>query len=260
MTEALESPRPVPTTQARPQATRAPHRHDTTTSPYAVLAYLDASPLPSRIQRPDDISPAVAHVKNLIHSTVTELLVTVTVREDAGGWRAGHLLGGSWIPAGLTAKVLYHHDMRDDPAHMADAARLASRGFQARTTRNLPPVLIISDQQAALIPPGRDGPGDGAYCIGEPVVVAYLAALFTDAWEGAMPLHAHASAGGSPGISLREQALLKHLAAGLTVQAAARQLGISPRTAARLVATLMTKLGVSSQFQAGQEAARRGWI
>lgn len=76
------------------------------------------------------------------------------------------------------------------------------------------------DTSAREFPVGADRarpdarrPQQRRLCTREPVIVAYLAALFTDALEGTRPLPAHASAGISP----REQALLEHLAAGALV-------------------------------------------
>ena len=40
----------------------------------------------------------------------------------------------------------------------------------------------------------------------------------------------------------------------------ARTLGLSLRTVRRRVADLMIELGVDTRFQAGVEAARRGWL
>ena len=54
--------------------------------------------------------------------------------------------------------------------------------------------------------------------------------------------------------------LLEQLAAGAHDEQIARKLGISLRTVRRRVAALMTELGADSRFQAGVEAARRGWL
>ena len=40
----------------------------------------------------------------------------------------------------------------------------------------------------------------------------------------------------------------------------ARKLDLSLRTVRRRIAALMTELGVDTRFQAGVEAARRGWL
>jgi DNA-binding NarL/FixJ family response regulator len=39
-----------------------------------------------------------------------------------------------------------------------------------------------------------------------------------------------------------------------------RQLGISVRTTRRMVANVMERLEARSRFEAGYEAARRGWL
>jgi DNA-binding NarL/FixJ family response regulator len=84
--------------------------------------------------------------------------------------------------------------------------------------------------------------------------------MFGYSWNAATPLGAVATENGTPVISVHEQALLRFLAAGLTDDAAARRLGVSVRTARRQVAAIMARLGASSRFQAGYEAARRGWL
>ncbi|WP_020629949.1 LuxR C-terminal-related transcriptional regulator [Amycolatopsis alba] len=65
-----------------------------------------------------------------------------------------------------------------------------------------------------------------------------------------------------PGDSLngKELALLKLLAAGCTDAAAAGRLHISHRTARRMMAALMERLGARSRFEAGVKAARLGWL
>jgi len=57
-----------------------------------------------------------------------------------------------------------------------------------------------------------------------------------------------------------ERELLLLLAAGATHQTAAYRLGIPLRTARRRIANLTKQLGAISPFQAGAEAARRGWL
>lgn len=201
-----------------------------------------------------------AQAEDLTRGTKDLLQVTVAASQDAGGWQAGILPEASWTATGVTIELLYHASARDNPMAMSQAARPPGPAWQARITRNLPPVLMISDQQAALIPLEPARPGNGSLYIREPVIVALLATLFRSAWEAARPLQAQHPAEGSPAINARERALLRYLAAGLTVEAAARRLGISARTAGRLVATLMGKLGATSRLQAGYEATRRGWL
>ena len=54
--------------------------------------------------------------------------------------------------------------------------------------------------------------------------------------------------------------LLDQLAHGAKDEQIARTLGISLRTVRRRVAAILAELGVESRFQAGVEAARRGWL
>ncbi|MFC6678324.1 response regulator transcription factor [Nonomuraea ferruginea] len=49
-------------------------------------------------------------------------------------------------------------------------------------------------------------------------------------------------------------------AQGLSDEAIARHLGVSVRTVRTRFAEAMTELGAQSRFQAGVEAARRGWL
>jgi len=55
-------------------------------------------------------------------------------------------------------------------------------------------------------------------------------------------------------------ALLDMIQQGLTDDRIGRKMGISIRTVRRIMADLMGKLNARSRFQAGVEAARRGWI
>jgi DNA-binding NarL/FixJ family response regulator len=61
-------------------------------------------------------------------------------------------------------------------------------------------------------------------------------------------------------LSDEDRATLALLCAGVTDNAAARQLGIASRTWSRRIKRVMRILGVTTRFQAGMEAARRGWI
>ncbi len=54
--------------------------------------------------------------------------------------------------------------------------------------------------------------------------------------------------------------VLALMAVGMKDEAIARQLGMSPRTLRRRSQELLAELGAGNRFQAGVEAARRGWI
>ncbi|HCU95486.1 MAG TPA: LuxR family transcriptional regulator [Actinobacteria bacterium] len=143
---------------------------------------------------------------------------------------------------------------------MAQMTGLAALGALVRTAPRVPPVLMICDQQAALIPLEPAGPGTGAVHVREPAIVAALAATFASTWQAATPLAGTHPPAGPADLTASERALLRLLAGGLTDDAAARRLGVSARTVRRQVAVLMAKLGAASRFQAGRKAAERGWL
>lgn len=60
-------------------------------------------------------------------------------------------------------------------------------------------------------------------------------------------------------ISDDDRSLITLLAGGLTDSAIARQLGWSTRTMRRRTGRLFEELSASNRFQAGVQAARRGW-
>ncbi|WP_351235300.1 LuxR C-terminal-related transcriptional regulator [Streptomyces sp. NPDC002133] len=86
-----------------------------------------------------------------------------------------------------------------------------------------------------------------------------LGALFEMVWDSAQPFadtpqhHAH-------DLADSECTVLKLLAAGYTDQAIALRLNISHRTTRRIATGLMNRLGARSRFEAGVQAAKRGWL
>ena len=62
------------------------------------------------------------------------------------------------------------------------------------------------------------------------------------------------------GLDRRDTTILTLLAAGASDATIARQSGISQRTVERRVRALMDQLGAGTRFQAGVQAARRGWL
>jgi DNA-binding NarL/FixJ family response regulator len=90
-----------------------------------------------------------------------------------------------------------------------------------------------------------------------PALVDGVYALFTAAWEAATDLGSYLS-GDVHDLAPEARAIVRVLAAGLTDEAAARQLGTSLRTYRRRVAQLMVALEAGSRFQAGLRAGERG--
>jgi DNA-binding CsgD family transcriptional regulator len=165
----------------------------------------------------------------------------------------------SAVARGVSVRVLCHDTNRSGAAGLAYARRAAAAGAKVRTAPIPPLALVICDGQVALIPaaPGR---AQAALRIGEPAIVAVLCTVFENSWDTATPLSLPISADEWTGLSPGEQALLRLMAAGLTDEAAAKRLGVSLRTVRRQIQALMTRLQATSRFQAGHNAAQRGWL
>jgi sugar-specific transcriptional regulator TrmB/DNA-binding CsgD family transcriptional regulator len=165
------------------------------------------------------------------------------------------------LTRGKRVLALFQECVRRDESAWAYAHWLAKAGGQVRLAPVLPARMLISDRRVALVPLDPDDLDQGAVCIWEPGIISTLATMFDHVWSNARPLPS-SSDGKDEGTGLApgEHALLRLLATGLTDGAAANRLGISPRTARRQVAALMSRLGASSRFQAGAQAASNGWL
>ena len=82
-----------------------------------------------------------------------------------------------------------------------------------------------------------------------------FAALADTFWGLALPTSL-----GSTGLDSQAGYVLSLLAVGATDSAIAAQTGLSLRTIERRVKALLEQLGATTRFQAGVQAARRGWI
>ncbi|GIG87912.1 helix-turn-helix transcriptional regulator [Plantactinospora endophytica] len=149
--------------------------------------------------------------------------------------------------------------IRNDPQTLAHARFLTDSGAEFRTSPILPPRMILADRRAVLVPIDPADTRKGALHLTGPGFVASMLALFTQVWEIATPLGA-AREPEREGLNAQERALLELLGQGLTDEAAAVRLGVSPRTARRMMADLMERLEARSRFEAGLKAAQRGWL
>ncbi|MFF9901023.1 LuxR C-terminal-related transcriptional regulator [Streptomyces longispororuber] len=146
-----------------------------------------------------------------------------------------------------------------DAATLAHVRWLTGNGGQFRACAAELPHLTLVDGAVALVPADPRDPAAGALHVTDPGLVAPLLVLFDQVWSSATPLDAvRPAAGDAP--SGTELALLGLVAQGRTDAAAAARLHISHRTARRIMAALMERLGARSRFEAGVKAARLGWL
>lgn len=164
---------------------------------------------------------------------------------------------------GLTVKIIYHDAIRRDVRLSCIARELSMAGALIRTTSSWVPNMMLSDRQATILVADPTDLPAGTITIEHPAIISILTGIFDQAWNAAMPLASSREPQAPEDtreLQEAERNLLKLLAVGMTDETVARQLGISLRTTRRHIAALMSHLAASSRFQAGVEAAKRGWL
>jgi DNA-binding Lrp family transcriptional regulator len=134
----------------------------------------------------------------------------------------------------------------------------ASIGEQVRLLPELPSRMLIIGTSHVVLPEPLGFIDEPRSLVRQPGLVQALTHWFELLWEHATP----PPEAGRPRAARaeRDRFLLQQLAQGTKDEQIARTLGLSLRTVRRRVADLMTELGADSRFQAGVEAARRGWV
>jgi DNA-binding CsgD family transcriptional regulator len=185
--------------------------------------------------------------------------VTPGRSHDAAQMEASRPLNEAALRRGVSLRAVYQDSTRTDPPTLAYARVMTELGGEVRTAPSVPVLMVIVDRSVAFLPWQVGKPSEGAVEIRVPALVETLVEYFELLWRGADPLgtarHRDVAVEGSVA-----QALVRLAATGLTDEAAARRLDVSTRTVRRMMAEIMTELGAASRFQAGVEAARRGWL
>lgn len=200
-----------------------------------------------------------AGIDAALATAVHEVLVARTTDVSSALRRADHRN----LRRGVRYRVLLPEQLRADPALTLRLGHLAPAGVEVRTVPVVPTDATVVDRALAMLPgearaTGPAAPG-GLAVVRLPSVIGAVVALFEQLWVSAAPLTPARVPGGA-GLSAREHELLALLSAGCTDESAAARLGISVRTVRRMMATIMTRLGARSRFQAGLKAADRGLL
>jgi len=133
----------------------------------------------------------------------------------------------------------------------------ADQGEEVRLIDDLPTRLLVIRGTHAVLPEPLGFRDEPRLLVRQPAIVGALTLLFESYWNDATALPDLEP--GRPRADMRSN-LLRQLAAGAKDEQMARTLGLSLRTVRRRVADLLIELGVDTRFQAGVEAARRGWL
>ncbi len=177
------------------------------------------------------------------------------------------------LDRGVIWRAIYAAASFETEGSWEEAQLLAARGEQARVAPDLPVKLAIADRSVALVSLTLDPTRRDAIVTESPSLVRAFCDLFEFYWERAIPVPSDladmsvvqdaqfsVAPAASRGPTREERMLLTLIAAGLKDDVIARQLGISTRTLRRRSQDLMSELGAANRFQAGVQAAKRGWV
>jgi AraC-like DNA-binding protein len=184
------------------------------------------------------------------------------VTPTAAGGSVVDPLQAGFLAAGLRYRTVYDSCLLDDPVLLARIRAEVSAGEEGRVLPELPLKMLISDESLAIVPlldPSADGE-PAALLVRPSVLLDSLISLFEALWRAATPVVLTAEGVEQAGDDLQVRQLVELLGSGLTEERLARLLGISERTVRRRLTAARETLGVSTMFQAGVAAARRGWV
>ncbi|MFJ3979353.1 hypothetical protein [Streptomyces sp. NPDC090021] len=172
---------------------------------------------------------------------------------EAGAGRIRRLLA-----RGVTVRTVTDRRGTDFPERARELIALTRLGLQARIGQRLPTGLVLVDRRTCLLPPppSGDGGAEGAALVfGDSLLHRAALPLFESLWTRATPV-------GSPvsPLGAEQRELLGLLASGLKDETIARRLGVHVHTARRRITRMLEELDADTRFQAGVQAAIRGWL
>ncbi|NUP30471.1 MAG: helix-turn-helix domain-containing protein [Streptomycetaceae bacterium] len=147
-------------------------------------------------------------------------------------------------------------------AHAADYVRaLIETGADVRLCSAVPMHMVVGDHRLALLPFDPQDLRAGTIVVRGPALIRSYVTLYEYCWNTSALFGSPAAPAPAGDVLSDEQLLaLRMLAAGMKDEKIARSLGVSLRTASRLLAGVMQELGAESRFQAGLKAAQLGWL
>ncbi|GAA1988595.1 LuxR C-terminal-related transcriptional regulator [Catenulispora subtropica] len=162
------------------------------------------------------------------------------------------------MAAGVTYRTLYYESAFDDPIAAPVMVREIEAGEKARTLPDLPIKLLIRDDDFVIVPlPGEEFPDLVALLVRPSRLLQALSGVFETLWRFGVPASVNRS---GTHLDDRDRQILNLMASGATDEAIARRLEVGRRTVVRRVSALQERLGATTRFQAGVQAARRGWL
>ncbi|HEV2886963.1 MAG TPA: hypothetical protein VGX49_08655 [Jatrophihabitans sp.] len=167
------------------------------------------------------------------------------------------------IRRGVEMRVIHETAVLDDELNRAYLRELVMGGARVRVTSQQVDRMVIMDCKVAVIPVDPANSRRGALIVRHPGLLSGFVDLFNRAWQDASDLPWLIETDDpAPAleISAQNKRILELLASGCTDETSAREVGVSVRHLRRAISRLMQQLGANSRFEAGVEAARRGWL
>lgn len=164
---------------------------------------------------------------------------------------------------GIRCRAVYHTDALRKPGLMAAVARYAAVGEEARVSTLVPLKLVISDDALGLVTFESGSAEMSSILVHSCGLLDSLAALLELFWARARPVVVGLASADQRHVETPthdDRRLLWLLLAGLTDAAAARELGVSPRTFQRRLQNLMIAADADNRLQLGWHAHAQGWI
>ena len=160
---------------------------------------------------------------------------------------------------GIKFRGVYLNSVRNDPATMEYLRWLLEQGAEVRTVPTLPIRMIIADKKSAVLPLDITDSLHGINVHHNASEVTALQALFEMIWASATPLGATRLPDG-PGLTDDERAVLELVAIGRTDAQIAKKMGISERSARRIIKTLMDRMGAKTRVEGIYRATKNKWL
>ncbi|MEX0426149.1 LuxR family transcriptional regulator [Nocardioides sp. DS6] len=201
------------------------------------------------------------HISPFIEGLVAECEVEVLTAQpqtgrDTDGLALAIQRESALLGRGATMRTLYQHAARRSSVTREYVAAVTRLGAEVRTLDEFFNRMLVFDRRIALIP--APDTFDAALAIREPTVVAYLVDVFERSWERARPFTS-SDASVLKDIAAEQRAMtMRMLIEGHSDPAAAKRLGVSPRTYAGYVADLKDEFEAETRFQLGYMIGRLG--
>ena len=165
---------------------------------------------------------------------------------------------------GIAMRLIQNTAVLTDDVNRAHLYELSDMGVQLRLTDQPIERMLVFDGETVVVPIEPGNSRRGALVVRQPSLVAGLTGLFERAWQQATVLEPQdgiaAARDEAETLTDADRRLLTLLASGATDEAVARELAVSTRHLRRRISRILVLLGATSRFEAGLEAARRGWL